>query len=197
MNCPYCNKSIGGYVELGSLEYSRVSKGCCPHCGRPMPDGYRVGFPDQRTQQPTYLSQEEYKEKTANSTLYGCMMTVGGLLAGISFVIGNAIVRPWPRYTVGILYILIVMFFAFLFYIAAKRQMGDYNIRTGQWEYNAASVEGKGWLIASLLADALMIYISMPKHPPVRRFQMICLAVCGLLLLLTILIRRKRGNAGK
>jgi hypothetical protein len=89
------------------------------------------------------------------------------------------------------------MLFAFLFYIAAKRQMGDYNIRTGQWEYNAASVKGKGWLIASLLADALMIYISMPKYPPVRRFQMICLAVCGLLLLLTILIRRKRGNAGK
>lgn len=193
MNCPYCNKSIGGYVELGSVEYSRVSKGCCPHCGRPMPDGYRVGFPDQRTQQPTYLSQEEYKEKTANSTLYGCMMTVGGLLAGISFVIGNAIVRPWLRYTVGILYIVIAILFAGNFYFAAKVQEGYYDAGTGRWKYDAALANGKGWLIASLLADALMIYISMPKYPPVRRFQIICLAVCGLFLLLTILIRRKRG----
>ena len=186
MNCPYCNKPIGGYVELGSVEYSRVSKGCCPHCGRPMPAGYRVnlGNADQRVQQPTYLSQEEFKKRTANSTLYGCMMTVGGLLAGISFIIGNAIVRPWPRYTVGILYIIFVILFACKFYIAAKVQMGY---------YDAAFANGRGWLIASLLADALMIYISMPKYPPVRRFQMICLAICGLLLLLAILIRRKRG----
>ena len=172
MNCPYCNKSIGGYVELGSLEYCGCRRAAAL-IGRLCLTVTGWAFRPADTTAP-YLSQEEYKEKTANSTLYGCMMTVGGLLAGISFVIGNAIVRPWPRYTVGILYILIVMFFAFLFYIAAKRQMGDYNIRTGQWEYNAASVKGKGWLIASLLADALMIYISMPKHPPVRRFQMIC-----------------------
>ena len=26
MNCPYCKKPIVGYVEIGSVEYSRVSK---------------------------------------------------------------------------------------------------------------------------------------------------------------------------
>jgi hypothetical protein len=30
MNCPYCNKPIQGYVELGSAEYSRVSKAAAP-----------------------------------------------------------------------------------------------------------------------------------------------------------------------
>ncbi len=195
MNCPNCKKPIGGYVELGSVEYSRVSKGCCPHCGRPMPTGYRVGLEnaDQRVQQPTYLSQEEYKKKTANSTLYGCMMTVGGLLAGMSFIVGKAIVRPWPRYIGGILYIIFVILFACKFYFAAKVQEGYYDAVTGRWKYDAAFITGKGWLIASLLADALMIYISMGKHPVVRTFHTICLAVCGLLLLLTILIRRKRG----
>ena len=191
MNCPYCKKPIGGYVELGSVEYSRVSKGCCPHCGRPMPDGYRVGFPKaERSAQP--ISRQAFEKRTANSTLYGCMMTVAGLLAGISFIVGNAIVRPWTRYTVGILYIIVAFGFSVKFYFAGRMELSTNNIGKDR-EYNADSVFGKGWLIASLLADALMIYISMPNYPPVRRFQMICIAVCGLLLLLAILIRRKHG----
>lgn len=193
MNCPYCKKPIGGYVELGSVEYSRVSKGCCPHCGSPMPAGYRVGFPkaESRRVQPP-ISRQEFEKRTANSTIYGCMMTVAGLLAGISFIVGNAIVRPWMRYTVGILYIIVAFFFSFVFYFAVRMELSINNIWKDR-EYNADSIFGKGWLIASLLADALMIYISMGKHPVVRMFDTICLAVCGLLLLLTILIRRKRG----
>ena len=63
MNCPYCNKSIGGYVELGSLEYSRVSKGCCPYCGRPMPDGYRVGFPTSGHNSPHILAKRNTRKR--------------------------------------------------------------------------------------------------------------------------------------
>jgi hypothetical protein len=156
-----------------------------------MPDGYRVGFPqDERSAQP--ISRQAFEKRTANSTLYGCMMTVAGLLAGISFIVGNAIVRPRMRYTVGILYFIVAFGFSFKFYFAGRMELSIDKIWKDR-EYNADSVFGKGWLIASLLADALMIYISMPNYPPVRRFQMICIAVCGLFLLLAILIRRKRG----
>ena len=40
----HCNKEIGGYVQMGSTAYQRVSSGCCPHCGSFLPSRYRIGF---------------------------------------------------------------------------------------------------------------------------------------------------------
>ena len=42
--CPHCKKEIGGYVQVGSTAYQRVSNGCCPHCGSFLPSRYRIGF---------------------------------------------------------------------------------------------------------------------------------------------------------
>jgi len=57
MNCPRCGKPIGGYVQAGSKEATRVSNGCCPHCGCSMPAGYQVGFAKSSS---TYKPAKKY-----------------------------------------------------------------------------------------------------------------------------------------
>ena len=42
--CPHCKKEIGGYVQVGSTAYQRVSSGCCPHCGSFLASRYRIGI---------------------------------------------------------------------------------------------------------------------------------------------------------
>ena len=83
MKCPRCGKEIGGYAELGSQAYQRVSQGRCPHCGGGMPSGYRVGFA-AGPKQPTTYSKRDFDEAATGTKLRGIMVLAAMVLVILS-----------------------------------------------------------------------------------------------------------------
>ncbi|MDR3142713.1 MAG: hypothetical protein LBU37_13455 [Tannerellaceae bacterium] len=119
MNCPYCCKEIGGYVELGSKEYQRVQQGQCPHCGRSMPSGHTVGFVEQpRYNKKLKLTESEFEKAKGEGIICFWLCLFFTLLGGFALggLIGKGVVTV-GGVIAGIAYFAILFGFAYLWYI--------------------------------------------------------------------------------
>ena len=138
MNCPYCRREIGVYVELNSEAYRRVARGCCPHCGRSMPSGHSVGFDKPKynpQRRPEQISSDTYEKSKSDATgwkilSYSASFTGGFLLTKLigsgSFSVVSSVA--------GLLYVIIFSVITYFWYFYIDRFDNRYtkdDIRSG------------------------------------------------------------------
>lgn len=92
MNCPRCGAQIGGYVTAGSVEASRVAKGLCPHCGRSMPSGYKVGYASSFAPPPPKKYDLIAIRILNGKTKLKCLLTIlNGIVASVFVALADGI----------------------------------------------------------------------------------------------------------
>jgi hypothetical protein len=108
--CPHCGRDLNGFVELGSVGYQRVSKGCCPHCGN-----YVSGLGFKQSTRPRTVSNQEYDENSRKSLDYArndVYLTTLGSLAIL--VVTNL---KWWGILIALVYLAIFSFISWAYYV--------------------------------------------------------------------------------
>jgi hypothetical protein len=119
--CPHCGADLDGYVEMGSVGYQRVSKGCCPHCGR-----YVSGLGFEKTPpRPRSISNQEYEHNYVKSLGYASLDVYMATLGGFSIMAIAGL--KWWGIIVGVIYLAVFSFFGWLYYSLDYVMFRSYN----------------------------------------------------------------------
>lgn len=182
MRCPRCGKEIGGYVEMGSKAYGRVSRGQCPHCGGSMPSGYSVGFARSTYSAPkkpeTY--DYDYVKETGTLSVYKAInVAVSGILGGLSILLAGFVAAG---IIFAVVFILTGAVYYWLHYYALMPYIGPY----GTGSATQTAPHGNGVLIgACILGVGTAVLPLLNSETPKGRIIGIGIA-CGAHLLLQI-----------
>lgn len=121
MNCLYCHKSLQTAVLFGGKEYQRAKGGCCPHCAVKLPHNIsiQVGNRDNHLKSYRIISSFEVSESAKKSKwmrlgVFGAALT-DGVCWAMTGIEGGLIV---VGIIFGILYMLIMSLFGFIWYDA-------------------------------------------------------------------------------
>lgn len=163
MNCPYCDRSIGGYVQLGTEAYGRVSRGCCPHCGRSMPSGHSVGFAQSSApRRPEKISESEFERNKAKDFRRKALSFISSIIGSLCLVglIGGESVTVWGV-VIAVLYFVIFFGIAYIYYHEYSRGLAKYDYRTGSCYHTTEDIRSGGYAVFVCIMSAIILIIRL------------------------------------